>query len=177
MTNNIIKGYSEAVLTIAVADYLRGEIHKGRNIIKIGVPFPNLLFTFVANEGRNAADGAKFQRFGVKRGVSDFIFWWKIEKSIWNKIVETLHLPTWFFACHTAGIELKTETGKQSPYQRDFEGHMRALGGQYAVCRTVAEVRDALIAWGLECKNMNCLEPRASLEIRKTQAHDYFAPR
>lgn len=177
MADNQFKNYSEASLTIAVADYLRGEIHKGRNIIKIGVPFPNLLWTFVANEGRSEADGAKFKRFGVRRGVGDFVFWWKIETSIWNRIVNFLHLPNWFKACHAGSIELKTEFGTQSPYQHDFEGHMKELGGQYSVCRTVAQVRDTLISWGLECKNKNCIEPKASLEIRHKAALDWQAPR
>lgn len=159
MPNPIIKGYSETALTIAVSDYLHGNIHHGRNIIKIGVPFPDLLFTFVANEGRSEADGAKFKRMGVMRGISDFVFWWKTADGTFG----------------AGGIELKTEIGKQSPYQRNFEGRMKTLGGKYSVCRTVAQVRDTLISWGLECKNPNCIEPKASMEVRLAAARAYSA--
>lgn len=146
---------SETKLTIAVADYLRGDIHKGKSIIKVAAPFPDLLWTFVANEGRDAASGAKFQRFGVRRGVADFMLWWPNGKG---------------------AIELKFESGKQSAYQKDFQYRFEQVGGYYAVCRSVKEVRDTLISWGLECKNMNCIEPQMSFEKRIAIVHNMNRP-
>lgn len=159
-----------------VADYLRGEIRKGKTVIHVTPPFQDLLWTFVANEGRSEEDGAKFKRFGVRPGNPDFLFWWGIEKSIWNWIVSFLHLPSWFFACHAAGIELKAGDNTQSPNQRDWESKMRTLGGQYAVCRSVAQVRDTLIGWGLKCHNTNCIEPAPTFEEKVDFMRGFYNP-
>lgn len=150
-----MRNHEETKLTIAVADYLRGEIHKGRQVIRVGVPFPDLLWTMVANEGRSEAQGAKFKRMGVRAGVADFL--------VWHKGI-------------AGAIELKSETGKQSPHQHDFECKLTRLGHKYAICRHVWEVRDTLVCWGLECKNTNCIEPAPSLEKRMKAARDFFRP-
>jgi len=150
-----MRNHAETKLTIAVADYLRGEIRKGRQVIRVGVPFVGLLWGMVANEGRSAQEGAKFQRMGVRAGMPDIILWHK----------------------NLAGaIELKSETGKQSSYQRDFEIKFTALGGKYAICRSVQQVRDTLISWGLDCKNTHCIEPIESLEKRMQAARDFYKP-
>lgn len=147
--------FSEASLTIAVADYLRGEIHKGRNVIQVNVPFPGLLWTFVANEGRSLEQGSKFKRFGVKRGCSDFLLW---------------------YAGKTFAIELKTPDGTQSVYQRDFMLKFQREGGQYAICRSVVTVRDTLIRWGIKCENPVCYEPAPTFEEKREFSHAMYAP-
>lgn len=151
-----MRDHSETKLTVAVADYLRGEIHQGRQIIKLGVPFPDLLWAFVANEGRSEADGAKFKRFGVRRGMADFLFWHANFKA--------------------GAIELKSATGAQSSYQKDFQYRFESCGGKYSICRTVAQVRDTLVSWGLKCENTRCIEPLESLEKRFERAREYFKP-
>lgn len=45
-------------------------------------------------------------------------------------------------------IEVKLEGEKQTPTQVDCEGWLKAMGHSYAVCRSVADVEDTLIAWG-----------------------------
>lgn len=147
------RNYKETSLTIAVADWLRGEIHKGKSIIRVPMPFPGLLWTFVANEGRSKADGAKFKRMGVRRGVADLLIW-NTEKSY--------------------AIELKTPIGAQSVYQRDFMQKFRQEGGQYALARSVAQVRDQLIAWGLKCENSNCIEPALTFEEKVAYSHAMY---
>jgi hypothetical protein len=42
----------------------------------------------------------------------------------------------------TVWLEVKTATGRQSDYQRDFEKTIAAHGGQYRVVRGVADVED-----------------------------------
>lgn len=46
-------------------------------------------------------------------------------------------------------IELKApEGGSLSPAQKDFQQWCQALGVNYAVCRSVADVEQKLISWG-----------------------------
>lgn len=127
-----------------VTAYLNGHIRKGRSVIHVTPPFQNLDFTFVANEGRSEADGAKFKVMGVRPGVTDFLFWW----------------PNKGFGA----VELKTPIGTLSPHQRDFRSKMETYGHNWALCRSVAQVRDTLVGWGLKCHNMNCIEPAPTFE-------------
>lgn len=46
-------------------------------------------------------------------------------------------------------IELKTDTGSLTPAQRDFRDWCQAIGVNHAVCRSVEEVRENLISWGV----------------------------
>lgn len=151
-----MRDHYETKLTIAVADYLRGEVHKGKQVIHLGVPFPDMLWAMIANEGRSAKDGAKFKRMGVRRGMSDFIMW---------------------YGKNSYAIELKSLTGTQSPYQRDFQVRFEQHGGKYAICRTVAQLRDQLIAWGIKCHNSNCIEPSGSFDEKRLASHDFYKPR
>lgn len=150
-----MRSYPEAALQRAVANYLNGEIRKGSSVIRVSVPFPDLLWTSVASESRGESQGAKYKLLGVKRGVPDML--------IWHKGI-------------AGAIELKSPTGKQSPHQHDFECKLTRLGHKYAICRHVWEVRDTLVCWGLECKNTNCIEPAPSLEKRMKAARDFFRP-
>ena len=139
-----------------VGDYLRGRKQHGRNVIMVTVPFPQITFTCVANERTNKAEGGKFKRRGTRAGVTDYLFWWD-----------------------NAGhglIEIKDETGGLQPSQRDFKYRIIKHGHKWGMARRVYEVRDLLMSWGLECHNMNCIEPAASFEVKKMLVHDMNRP-
>jgi hypothetical protein len=77
-----------------------------------------------------AAAGQRRRR-GVKRGQPDFRF----------------ILPP---DGQSAEIELKRpKGGRQSPEQKEWEARTVEAGGLYLVCRSIAEVQGALIAWGV----------------------------
>ncbi len=153
----IMRKFSETSLTIAVSDYLKGEIHKGRSIIRMNVPFPGLLWTFVANEGRSLSQGAKFKRMGVRPGVADILLWWNGK---------------------TMAIELKKpDGGVQSHNQKEFMRRFEQEGGKYAICRSVAGVKDTLIGWGLKCENPNAIEPALTFEEKVGLVHEVYKRR
>lgn len=83
----------------------------------------------VAGKGKFAAIYmAKAKAMGLIKGSADFVFVWK-DGGGW--------------------IELKTATGSLSPEQRDFREWNHATGANHAVCRTLAEVTEKLIEWGV----------------------------
>ena len=147
--------------------YLRGTIRKGKNVTHTVVPFPEVeawhVFQgrkYVNDDDEQAKleaelNGFYLKELGVLAGVHDMHMIW----------------PNQF-----ATIEFKIGKNDQGPYQRTFTMHMQRCGHRTAVCRTVAQVRDQLIAWGLECKNPVCIEPPRSLEERKAAAFNFYAP-
>lgn len=152
--------HSESALHFAVIDYLRGEIRQGKNIIRVQAPFPALLFTAPTGEQKDATEAFWAKRKGYLAGTPDILFWW----------CKTINRPDgsiiWDRISVNAAIELKSSTGTQSPAQREFQRKFEECNGKYTVCRTVAQVRDTLIAWGLECKNKQCIEPAPSAKQR-----------
>ncbi len=81
-----------------------------------------LLLYHAANEGdANSARGSRMKAMGVKRGVPDLI------------------LNVSRHGYHSLGIELKTEKGKQSSYQKEFEKVFTAEGNLYKICRSLDE--------------------------------------
>lgn len=145
---------SEYALQTHVIRYLSGKIRRGRNVIQATVPFPDLIF-FHCYQGRTEEDGFFLKELGVKPGVADILL-----------VGHNLF----------AGIELKVGKNKQSDYQRNFQYKLETYGHKYAVCRTVAEVRDLLISWGLECKNMHCIEPPRSEEEKRKAVWEMYKP-
>lgn len=85
-----------------------------------------------AGKGRFAAIYmAKAKALGLIKGSTDFVF------------------------VGTSGggwIELKTPTGSMSPAQRDFREWCRIAAVNHAVCKSVDDVVDYLISWGLLTK-------------------------
>ena len=79
---------------------------------------------------RDAREAARFKAMGVRPGFPDLI----------------LLFPSkgYHFLC----IELKTKTGKQSEYQKDYQRMVESIGGKYVICRTLEEfmavIRDYL---------------------------------
>ena len=74
-----------------------------------------LYWTAIPNgEHRSPRTGARLKRSGVRRGAPDILMIWH------GKVI---------------GLELKTETGRQSPEQRDTERDWTAAGGLYFVAK------------------------------------------
>lgn len=148
---------SESRLHFAVVDYLKGEIRDGRNVLRLQMPFPGLLFSHFANEIADKTEAFWASRKGILKGAPDLILWERVNGR-----------------SQSMAIELKSKTGAQSPDQKEFQRKFEDKGGLYAICRSVAEVRDRLIAWGLACKNMQVIEPRLSHnELLAMQAEIY----
>lgn len=75
---------------------------------------------------RRMIQSARMKRTGVKNGTPDLII------------------------CHAGrflSIELKAGKGKQTDDQRAVEDAIALAGGGYAVCRSIADVADALTCW------------------------------
>lgn len=136
---------AESRLHIAVVDYLRGEIRSGKNVIRQQAPFPGLLFTHPVGEAKDDTERYWAARKGYRPGTPDLILWEKIKGISTNM-----------------AIELKSPKGTQGAAQRQFQYDFESKGGVYAICKTVAQVRDQLKAWGLKCYNENAVEPRLS---------------
>jgi len=85
------------------------------------------------NEGllpRTARDGAKRKAMGVRAGFPDFIL--LVGASCYN-----------FLA-----IELKTETGRQSQSQKEYQRAVETRGGgRYVLCRSLEEFRHAVTSY------------------------------
>jgi hypothetical protein len=149
------RNYSEQSLHITIASWLRGVRIIGNKEYPVPIPFPGLIWTHCANQGRSPREGHKLKRMGVRAGVSDFVFWW----------------PS-----NAAAIELKSPTGTSSPAQKKFRAEFEAIGGKYAVCKTGEEVRDTLISWGLKCHNMAIDAPKPTRAQLQRMAHDMCMP-
>lgn len=70
---------------------------------------------------RNAKEAARFKAMGVRAGFPDLIL-----------LYPNLSHP--FLA-----LELKSEKGKQSPYQKEYQSLIESVGGKYVVIRTLDE--------------------------------------
>lgn len=115
---------------------------------------PFLLWTHPANQGRSPQEGAKLKRMGVRAGTPDFLFWYN----------------GWFGA-----IELKTTSGL-SEKQKEFMRRFLLAGGKYAVCKTVKEVADTLISWGVNPNPYQIKEPLPPIQERYRAAMEFFKP-
>lgn len=71
---------------------------------------------------------AKAKAMGLITGSADYVFVWP-QGGGW--------------------IELKSKDGSLSKEQRDFRDWCDASGTHYAVCRSVDQVRETLISWGV----------------------------
>lgn len=91
-----------------------------------------LLLHHSPNEGRlmhTARDGAKRKAMGVRAGFPDFI----------------LLYPSGGYPY--LAIELKSEKGRQSPAQREYQEAVQQAGGLYILCRTLEEFREVINAY------------------------------
>jgi hypothetical protein len=86
-------------------------------------------WTAITNNPRNAIDGARLNRMGVRRGIADILIIGNVGKAYF--------------------LELKSTDGRQSEAQKAFESTMKKLGCGYAVCRDLDEVEMRVKIWGL----------------------------
>ena len=70
---------------------------------------------------RNAKEAARFKAMGVRAGFPDLI----------------LLLPNSQY--HFLAIELKTDKGRQSDYQKEYQQLIESVGGKYVVVRSLDE--------------------------------------
>ena len=89
--------------------------------------YPELLLFAVPNGGsRNSLEAANLKREGAMAGVSDLI-------AVGNGKV--------------LFVEMKSEKGRQTEYQKEFEKRVTALGHTYVVCRSLAEFAAQVSRW------------------------------
>jgi len=81
-------------------------------------PSQRQMLFHVNNKARNAIEGNKFKAMGVCKGISDLI----------------LILPG-----QVVFIELKTESGIQSPDQKIFQKKVESRGHRYMIIRSLEE--------------------------------------
>lgn len=76
----------------------------------------------VNQKSRNAVEGNRMKAMGVVPGVSDMVY---------------LKGPVF--------IEMKSDTGKQSPDQKRFQELTEALGYRYVICRSFEEFKEIIL--------------------------------
>lgn len=121
---------AEDDLAITVATYLRAATLEGKLKAtwtciphEVGaVPQKNAKFKLAQTRY------AKAKAMGLITGSADYVFVW---------------------AGGGGWIELKSATGSLSEHQRDFRDWCRATNSNHAVCRTLDEVVEKLIEWGV----------------------------
>lgn len=127
-------------LQVATADYLQGRIYHGPiKFHATPIPFHHLKFHHPALEYRGEAEGAKYKRRGSTPGIPDWLFWGP------NKLHAT--------------AELKVAGRGLNANQKDCHRWLIEYGFPYAICRSVAQLRDFIISLGFQCHNMACREP------------------
>ncbi|OAV65581.1 VRR-NUC domain protein [Bacteroidales bacterium Barb6XT] len=88
---------------------------------------PEKLLHHSPNGGkRNATEAARFRQMGVRAGFPDVI----------------LLLPGNGFNCLC--MEFKTEKGKQTAEQKEFQEQAEAAGNKYVIVRSVEQAIDAI---------------------------------
>lgn len=75
---------------------------------------------------RNAREAGRFKAMGTKAGFPD------------------LFLPVARGAWHGLFVEMKTETGRQSPLQRAWEEAVEAQGYRYEICRSAERFEEVV---------------------------------
>lgn len=91
---------------------------------------PDCLWYHVPNGGwRSKAEAGRFKAMGVAAGVADYAF-------VLN-------------GGQAAFIELKVGNNRMSVPQKIFADRVQALGGLFAECRSVDDVRTTLKGWGV----------------------------
>lgn len=84
-----------------------------------------LLF-LVHNTPRNKLDGARLKAMGMVAGVSDLVFF----------------APDG----QVFAIEVKTDTGRQQPVQKDWQRKVESVGIKYVIVRSVEDFEELVMA-------------------------------
>jgi hypothetical protein len=122
--------------------------------------FPHLLYTHVANRPANAKDGYFKKLMGVRPGVADLLFWWKTNNGM-----------------KCGAIELKIGDNKQSNDQSRFASAFVHQGGFYAVCKSVSDIHNTLMDWGIPARHHQCIEADdRSKQQKNYQSFEFFQP-
>jgi len=93
-----------------------------------GLEATDFIFTHPANERKSKIETLRAMRLGQRSGTPDLVFWLSGGK--------------------TLQIEMKVPGTYQNENQRKFEFDLKSLGHPYAVCRSIEEVRKALLDAG-----------------------------
>lgn len=93
---------------------------------------PKLMFFHCPNGGsRDIREAAMLKKMGVKSGVADLLLFWR---------------------GGMGALELKSLKGSMSDNQKKFRTAWIQRGGNYSLCRSMNDVEQAVIGWGLEPK-------------------------
>lgn len=90
-------------------------------------------FFACSNNPRSAITGALEKQRGMKAGVGDICLYGTRGNG----------------EVFVGFLEFKSEKGRQSPRQKEFEARCRECGAEYAVIRSLDELRENLESWGL----------------------------
>lgn len=95
---------------------------------------PDLPITHVPlGEQREAVTGARLKRMGARRGWPDYV----------AAVSPTGRL---------LALELKAESGRQSPEQRAVQAALEAAGARYAIIRSLDDLRAVLAELGVSTR-------------------------
>jgi VRR-NUC domain len=100
---------------------------------------------------QNARQAAKLKAMGTKNGFPDWLFLIPESTMHGDSLARTGRFEPAF-------IELKVPDGYLTPEQKEFRDMCHAMNIKWALCRSYEQVRDTLIEWGVQCKEvMNSL--------------------
>lgn len=154
---------TEYKLNVAVAKHI--------NSVFIGTHNPNLKWWHIANETRSSADAFFGKQKGVLPGVSDLMFGWPCDSAIWKKIISFLLsgglLPKIFRLANTGVIELKKPGEPLSGNQNKFISWADSIEWHTGEARSVREVHNILIGWGLHALHHSVIEPDYRTDTQK----------
>lgn len=142
------RSYAEDKIHIAIVENLRN----------IQQYFP-LKFSHPANEGRSAAEGAKYKRMGVLAGMPDLICWWP-------GLIRYGH----------GMIEIKAPGGKLSVPQKTVKQWCHDMKINWGVAYSVEDAMALLKCWGVPIKENHYIQPAATPEQKKAFVHEMFKP-
>jgi hypothetical protein len=121
--------------------------------------FPQVIFTH-AGKAKDETHAHFLSEMGYKAGTPDLLLFWsqtELKDCVLTKVEKF------------AGIEVKANTKQSSP-QKTFEYLFVRAGGLYAVCHSVKEAHDTLVAWGCEAKHKGIKEPNLQTDAEKKLA-------
>lgn len=88
--------------------------------------FAGVFFAVPNGGSRNAIEAQRLKNEGVLAGVSDLL----------------LLVPNGQYSC--LAIEMKTDKGRQSERQKEFEAALTSNGGKYVVCRSFDDFKNEI---------------------------------
>jgi len=139
---------SEYRLHVAVVKHINSAF--------IGTHNPNFKFWHTPNQTKDASEAFFNKQMGVMVGVPDLMFGWPRR--------------------NVGVIELKTDKNQLSPPQTRFMSWASDVGWNHGVARTVKQVHDILLSWGLKAAHHSIIEPdHADKEQKQTRAFEFYA--